>query len=330
MPKSILEERLIFLFSLPRSGSTLLQRILASHPKIGTCSEPWLLLPFFYALKFFGSHTEYSQTLSSQAIQEFISNFPGGEDDYYEAMRDFSLSLYTKALNSGEAFFLDKTPRYFLIMPEIAKAFPNAKFIFLFRNPLHVLSSVISTWMKGRLRIEYNYIDLFEGPRLLADGFKQIKDKSIWLDYEDLVRDPTGSLDKISEYLGIEYDESILSRFHNIDLFGKMGDPTGVNEYKNIDTSPLEKWKSVLNTGYRKKYAIKYLSHIGSDNLQTFGYDLAELTKEVEQIRSRRGKGLRDRMDLFMCLLFRILEVPFFKKNRKERQTTDKMFVLHR
>lgn len=330
MPKSILEEHLIFLFSLPRSGSTLLQRILASHPKIGTCSEPWLLLPFFYSSKFYGTHAEYSQTLSSQAIQDFISSLPGGEGDYYEALRDFSLSLYTKVLNSGEEFFLEKTPRYFLIIPDIVRTFPKAKFIFLFRNPLHVLSSVISTWMNGRLRIENNYIDLYEGPGLLADGFKQIKDKSVWLDYEDLVKDPTGSLDKICNYLEIESDESILNHFHNKDLFGRMGDPTGVNEYKDIDLRPLEKWKSVLNTGYRKKLAIKYLSHIGSENLQTFGYDLTEMTKEVKQIRSRRGNGLRDRFDFFLCLLFRIFEIPLFRKNRKERTLTNKTFVLHR
>jgi len=38
----------IFIFSLPRSGSTLMERILATHPAVGTASEPWILLPFLY------------------------------------------------------------------------------------------------------------------------------------------------------------------------------------------------------------------------------------------------------------------------------------------
>ena len=36
----------IFLFSLPRSGSTLLQRVLMSHKDIASVAEPWLMLPF--------------------------------------------------------------------------------------------------------------------------------------------------------------------------------------------------------------------------------------------------------------------------------------------
>jgi hypothetical protein len=39
----------IFLLSLPRSGSTLAQRILAAHEGIATTSEPWILLPYGYA-----------------------------------------------------------------------------------------------------------------------------------------------------------------------------------------------------------------------------------------------------------------------------------------
>ena len=36
--------RLVFLLSLPRSGSTLLQRLLAAHPQVHTVAEPWLML----------------------------------------------------------------------------------------------------------------------------------------------------------------------------------------------------------------------------------------------------------------------------------------------
>jgi hypothetical protein len=38
----------LFLLSLPRSGSTLAQRILAAHGGIATTSEPWILLPYLY------------------------------------------------------------------------------------------------------------------------------------------------------------------------------------------------------------------------------------------------------------------------------------------
>lgn len=49
----------LFLFSLPRSGSTLAQRMLAAHPAVATVTEPWILLPFLYARKEEGVYAEY-------------------------------------------------------------------------------------------------------------------------------------------------------------------------------------------------------------------------------------------------------------------------------
>ena len=42
--------RPIFIFSAPRSGSTLLQRVLAAHTQVATASEPWILLPLLSPL----------------------------------------------------------------------------------------------------------------------------------------------------------------------------------------------------------------------------------------------------------------------------------------
>ena len=66
----------IFLFSLPRSGSTLLQRLLGGHPDIMTVSEPWLLLPLCYALKAEGLLSEYNNGWATKAINDFIMEFP--------------------------------------------------------------------------------------------------------------------------------------------------------------------------------------------------------------------------------------------------------------
>ena len=54
------EIRPIFIFSLPRAGSTLVQRVLAAHDDIATTSEPWILLPFLFSTKEQGVYAEYS------------------------------------------------------------------------------------------------------------------------------------------------------------------------------------------------------------------------------------------------------------------------------
>jgi len=62
-------------------------------------------------------------------------------------------TLYNRALEvAGKRFFLDKTPRYYFIIPELKNVFPEAKFIILLRNPLAVLSSILNTWFQNNLQ----------------------------------------------------------------------------------------------------------------------------------------------------------------------------------
>lgn len=132
----------IFLFSMPRAGSTLMQRLLLANASIGGTAEPWLLLPFIYALKKHGIVSEYSHKICQEAINEFITLLPNGEQAYNDELRKFISGLYRAQLHDEEIYFLDKTPRYYLIIPEIARVFPDAKFIFLFRHPLQILASL--------------------------------------------------------------------------------------------------------------------------------------------------------------------------------------------
>ena len=60
----------IFLYSLPRSGSTLLQRMLADNPVIATASEPWFLLPIVYSTKSSGVYAEYSHFCVPIALED--------------------------------------------------------------------------------------------------------------------------------------------------------------------------------------------------------------------------------------------------------------------
>ncbi len=141
---------LIFLISQPRSGSTLLQRVLAGHPEVMTVAEPWLMLHPFYALKHDGHTAEYDAALAREGLDDFLAQVEGGEDAYLEAVRGFAGSLYARALASGgKRVFLDKTPRYHHILPELRRVFPQARFVFLLRNPLAVLASTLDAWFEG-------------------------------------------------------------------------------------------------------------------------------------------------------------------------------------
>lgn len=299
----------IFLFSLPRSGSTLLQRVLMSHKDIASVAEPWLMLPFCYALKSEGILTEYTHTISYNAVEDFINNLPNKENDYYNALGNFANTLYKKQCTNNEIYFLDKTPRYYHIIPQIAKAFPEAKFIFLFRNPAHVMSSIMQTWCTGRFKKMYPYErDLNFGPIALSEGYKLLKNKSYAMQYEKYVSNPRKYTEEICNYLEIEFDEKMLSRFSSQDTKGRMGDPTGIKEYKSIDIGSLEKWKNTFNTNLRKKYLERYIKSIDNKVFEEQGYNKLEIIKEISELEVSNKQYLQDKIDLIYSNLFRVFK----------------------
>jgi hypothetical protein len=136
-----------------------------NHSEIASLAEPWVMLPLVYATRKSGIFAEYNQDWSSQAVNDFISVLPGGKATYQAELRDFVIQLYSKHCPNGESYFLDKTPRYYLIIEELAEIFPDAKFIFLFRNPVEILSSILSTWCNSSLQKVHSYTTLGESPR---------------------------------------------------------------------------------------------------------------------------------------------------------------------
>ena len=123
----------------------MMQRIIGCHHDIHTSSETWIMLHPMYALRESGIETDFCADLAVKASLGFISQLPGRMEEYNDLMRRTYSQMYQRVLDvTGKSYYLDKSPRYYLIIKELYKLFPEAKFIFLFRNPLSVLVSIIS------------------------------------------------------------------------------------------------------------------------------------------------------------------------------------------
>ena len=290
----------IFIFSLPRSGSTLLQRILATSGQISTAAEPWILLPYIYTLKFDGVISEYCHSYAVGAIKDFYEGFPNGKQDYIDELRVFILNLYKKKSDPGSQYFLDKTPRYHLICDEIIKLFPDGKFIFLWRNPLAVVSSIIHSWCNGKWKIVYHNIDLHEGIKKLLSTFIVHKSRVHTIQYEKLIQDPSVEVRKLCDYLEIDYNDRMIDSFKNIRFAGRMGDKTGTKKYNLLSNASLDTWKNTFSNPFRRYWASRYLAWIGEDNLEIMGYDYSEL-------KAALLNGKRFSFDYIVCDLLRAL-----------------------
>lgn len=282
----------IFLFSLPRSGSTLLQRLLNASDEIATVSEPWILLPLMYAGKTEGIYSEYHCRLSAQALEDFIRILPNGMDDYQRAIRALVIDLYGKAAPASR-FFLDKTPRYSVIAPEVAELFPDARYIFLWRNPLAVVASCLDTWWGGKWSVGSYKIDLFKGLERMLAAQQLLGEQALSLRFEDLLKKPEDELGRIGNYLGLK-DTIGVSLEYGSGLSGRMGDPTGIRNYSSVSEEPLEKWKATLANPLRKAWCRNYLGWIGRDRLRQMGYDMTGLLEDIEALPLSMSNLLSD------------------------------------
>ncbi|MFL5737010.1 MAG: sulfotransferase family protein [Actinomycetota bacterium] len=272
----------VFLLSLPRAGSTLVQRVLAASGDVATAPEPWILLPQLYALREKGIAAEYGQIPASRAIRDFASRLDGGEAAYEDELRAFAERLYGRAGPEGARYFLDKTPRYHLIAEDLFRVFADARFVFLWRNPLAVAASIVETWGRGRWIVDRYRVDLLDGVENLVRAYERNRARATAVRYEDLVAEPGTAWPRLFGGLDLRFDPAVLDGFSEVRLDARMGDPTGTKRYNELSTEPLEKWRSTLRGSVRIRWAKGYLESLGRDKLAVMGYDVEELRGQLD------------------------------------------------
>ncbi|MCB9044046.1 MAG: sulfotransferase [Chitinophagales bacterium] len=263
----------LFLISQPRSGSTLLQAILSNNAQIATQSEPWLLLPF---LSWEDTNTHkalYGHHLAVKGIQSFVHNLPEKQADFSQEMSRFFTNLYTKAAD-GATYFLDKTPRYYEILPQIQTYFPAAKIIILKRNPFAVLNSIIDTFSVNSYDKLFNFRrDILHAPFLLEDfRNKNMHNATVQVvHYENLVKNPETTVAQLMQWLEVPFSPQMLHYQENESYKGNLGDPVGVHKHTFPKTDSLGQWKEKLQTRQWQRFFKAYANFLGNDFLEKYG-----------------------------------------------------------
>lgn len=300
-------ERLVFLVSQPRSGSTLLQRILGAHPEVDTCSETWLLLRPLWGIS---SNTApggapYDAVTAQQGLKEFLARLPAGTAEYYRGCALMYSHLYERALQaSGRRLYLDKTPRYYGILREIAAVFPQARFILLARHPLAVMDSILRTFLGGDWsRLNEHREDLLDAPRALHEAREFLGKRAWFVNYEPLVTDPHETVQGICEFLGVNYLEAMISDYGEEVRNWALGDRIGVYQHKGIDDKSRDTWTRALSDPQFRIAARGYLDALGDDLLAALGYE-PKATRD--ELRRRSGTGLGS----LVCVSWRTLIYP--------------------
>jgi hypothetical protein len=292
---------------------------LATRPEIASTGEPWFCLPLAFLDRDYGMEAIYDQGNAAKGIREMIDNLPGGRPTYVAHLRQLCVALF-RELAHDKSIFIDKDPRYYLILDFLVELFPDAKFIFLFRNPLDVMCSMMSTWLENLLLLHAYHIDLYEGVRSMSRGSLVYAKRSINVHYEDLVRGPQQEVRRVCDFLGVGYDAEMLVKFQTVDFGGSMGDPTGIHQYDCISADSANVWPQRLNNCYRVRFAREYLATLGDDILTPWRFSRKEFEQTVSQMRIHFRGSIKDMAYRHASDLWRMISGTRIRHMLRERR----------
>lgn len=284
--RDTIHEDLIFLISSPRSGSTLLQRMIGSHSQIFTHPEPHLMTPLAHLGYFETVHqAPYDHINSAQAQREFVEELPRGEEDYLDALRAYASTLYGRAAEkAGSRYFLDKTPAYALVLPFLTKVYPRAKYVVLTRHPFAVMHSVAHSFFGGDYAQAHQFNPIVSR-YVPAIGWllRERPVDFVHVRYEDLVRDPEPHMRRILSYIGLDFEEGCVEYGKQKHITKSFGDPMSVERHQRPVTDSLDTWaQDFLARRETLDLAREVAAGLDADDLSAWGYPAEHLFDALE------------------------------------------------
>lgn len=192
----------IFIVGMHRSGTTLLERMLAGHSSVGDAGET----------SAFDAQMQYAtdHVLPGRYDVELVRR--AANADY-----DLIASRYADSarwLSKGKPYFTEKLPMNFWNIGFIAKALPQARILFLARDPMDTCFSNLRTLFAGVATYSYVQSELagfYLQYRRLMDYWRSIlPDRLMEVRYDDLVEDPEAMAAKVAAFCGLDYQSSLV------------------------------------------------------------------------------------------------------------------------
>jgi tetratricopeptide (TPR) repeat protein len=193
----------VFIIGMPRSGTTLVEQILASHPQVFGGGE----------MKYFGDAIGETEEARNTHYPDVASTMAGSD---FSDLGGRYLAESLRLAQPGALRVTDKMPSNFLFAGLIHLSLPNAPIIHTVRDPVDTCLSCFSKLFTGELNYTYDLSELgryYRQYQLLMAHWKRVLPPGRILDvcYEELVEDVEGHARRIVAHCGLDWDSRCLS-----------------------------------------------------------------------------------------------------------------------
>ena len=247
----------VFLIGFPRSGTTLLDTILRSHPEIDVLEEKPIINSVEQIIKSkFKFPLDELHKLNTDDL-DFLSNY------YFEILKK-------NCDNKKAKILIDKFPFQTVCLPLINLLFPNAKIIFTHRNPYDtVLSCFQQSFEPNNAMSNFRSIESASKiydltMKMWIDYKSKLKMNFITSKYEDLIDDFNNHISGILDFLEVKWDANIKNYRNTALKREKINTPSSSQVVQPLYKSSINKWKNYEK--YFKnsnQYLDKWITYFG-------------------------------------------------------------------
>jgi Flp pilus assembly protein TadD len=224
----------VFLLGFPRSGTTLLEQVFATHPDTVTLAEKDTLAD---SARAFLARPQDLKTMWASSDSVLASY----REAYWRRVREFGAEPKGKV-------FIDKTPINSVKLPLIAHIFPDAKILFALRDPRDVVFSCFRRRF-GLTDTTYEFLDIERAARFydavmrLADLYRaKLGFEMMALRHEDLVAQFEPSLRAVCDFTGLEWSERMRD-FAQDRHIATIATPSAAQIAQGLSSEGIGQWR---------------------------------------------------------------------------------------
>ena len=242
-------KNIVFLVGCPRSGTTWLQKLLASHPKIRSGEES-----HFFSL-YVGPQLRSWKDQKTRHFREGLGHAAGPpayfrEEEFLAILKNYLTALLKPVIDGlqSDELFLEKTPSHALYIPEIKELLPDSQFIHLIRDCRDVVASLVTasrswgaSWAPSNAKLAAAmWAQHVEAVNAAAKNLSP--HEFCELRYENLWSAPLDTLKRLIEFLGIPWNDDSINvaiKMNKAQTMETVGTPIPVYGEVNARTGPV-------------------------------------------------------------------------------------------